>query len=179
MALPWPPAASRQRSLMPTGRRHTSRPKYSARAFYLTLLVVAAFTVFSFLADIGNPQSRAGSQTSLHRRDVSPLQQKNQEVGCAFDSRRKSVQSKLTVTTVPPRPPCDRQMRLRTSELPRRGSWHLLLPHPILLPHAPRATHRIHHNGTMAWFVIQHNRYSGQRLLLRQSQHHFKPSGHE
>lgn len=90
MALPGPPAASRHRSPTLTGRRHTSRPKYSARAFYLTLLVVAAFTVFSFLTDIGNPQSRPGSQTSLHRRDVSPLQQKNQEVCCSFKPRRES-----------------------------------------------------------------------------------------
>ncbi|EON64926.1 hypothetical protein W97_04160 [Coniosporium apollinis CBS 100218] len=74
MALPRPPAASRRRDLTPLHGRHTRRQKYSARAFYLTLLVVAAFTAFSFLSDAASPRFRAARQTPLHRRDDNSTQ---------------------------------------------------------------------------------------------------------
>lgn len=56
----------------------------------------------------------------------------------------------MLTNTVPTRPPCPRQMRLRSGELPgRRGRRHLV-PHALLLPHAQGETGRLRDNVTLA-----------------------------
>lgn len=150
------------------------RPRYSARPFALTILAISLISLLAWAkrgyAHSEEPPTRGG----IVKRDVL---QADLEVRDPLSS--SVCLSLLTHRAVQTSPPSTRSMRVCLSQLPRRRSWHILLPVAVLLSTCARKAHRLHFPGTMARPSIQYNRYRSKRLLLRQSEHHLKSTWNE